>query len=61
MGRIKSRKLWATIATAVLVVCNRKLGLGLEAQDLAALAGLVATYLVAQGFVDGESEKRGEK
>ena len=52
MDRIKSRKLWATVATAMLVVVNRKLGLGLEPGDLATLAGLVATYLVAQGLVD---------
>lgn len=52
MERIKSRKLWVTVITVLLVVCNRKLGLGLEAQDLAALAGLVATYLVAQGIVE---------
>ena len=52
MDKIKSRKLWATVATALLVLCNRKLGLGLDAADLATLAGLVATYLVAQGIVD---------
>ena len=56
MDRFKSRKLWATVATAVLVVLNRKLELGLDAADLATLAGLVATYLVAQGLVD-----KGEK
>ena len=57
MDKIKSRKLWATVATALLVLCNRKLGLGLDAADLATLAGLVATYLVAQGIVDKEQDK----
>jgi hypothetical protein len=57
VDKIKSRKLWATVATALLVLCNRKLALGLDAADLATLAGLVATYLVAQGIVDKEQDK----
>ena len=52
MNKLKSRKLAAAALTALLVVCNRKLGLGLDTADLATLAGLAAAYVLGQGVAD---------
>lgn len=45
------RRLIVTLATAALVVLNRKLGLGLETQELVVLAGLAAAYVLQSGHV----------
>lgn len=52
LDKLKSRKLAATVAMCLLVVLNRKLALGLDAADLATLAGLAAAYVVGQGVAD---------
>lgn len=56
LDKLKSRKLIATLALAVLVVLNRKLALGLDATDLGTIAGTVAAYCVGQGLVDAKAE-----
>lgn len=58
VDKLKSRKLAAAVAMAVLVILNRKLALGLDAADLATLAGLAAAYVIGQGVADhGKSAK----
>jgi len=52
MDKLKSRKLAAAAIAALLVVLNRKLGLGLDAADLATLAGVAAAYVLGQGVAD---------
>ncbi|MBM4346401.1 MAG: hypothetical protein FJ100_23745 [Deltaproteobacteria bacterium] len=58
IDKLKSRKLVASVCAALLVVLNRKLGLGLDATDLATLAGLAAAYVIGQGVADhGKASK----
>jgi hypothetical protein len=52
-----ARRLAVTLATAGLVALNRKLGLGLEAADVAALAGVVVAYLAQSAVRQGKAEK----
>lgn len=52
IDKLKSRKLIATVALALLVVANRQFHLGLEATDLGTLAGLAAAYVIGQGVAD---------
>ncbi len=59
MGRIKSRKLWVTVLTGLLVAVNDRLGLGLSQEALLGLVALAVAYLAAQGWVDGRAEARG--
>ena len=51
------RRLVVTLATAALVALNRRLGLGMEAADVAALAGLAAAY-VAQSAAKSIAEAK---
>ena len=54
MDKLKSRKLLATLSTVLLVVLNRKLGLGLDAVDVGTIASVTAAYCIGQGFVDAK-------
>lgn len=58
MDKLKSRKLITTLLVALLVVLNRKLGLGLDAADQATLAGLAAAYVLGQGMADNGKAKQ---
>ena len=52
--KLKSRKLWAFIATFVMAIANFVFGLGMPAQDVLYLVGLTASYLLGQGYVDAK-------
>ena len=54
-SKINSRKLLITVLTSLLVVLNGKLKIGLDGVTIAALSGLVATYVISQGYVDGKN------
>ena len=55
--KLKSRKLWAFIATFVIALANFVFGLGMPAQDVLYLVGLTASYLLGQGYVDAKQQK----
>lgn len=61
MDRFKSRKFWLTVATALLLACNQRLGLGLDEDTVLGIAGLVVAYLAAQGWVDGRGSRSPEE
>lgn len=60
MGKLKSRKFILVVATAMLTICNDGLGLGLPAESIMTIVGLVASYCVSQGYVDGKAKEAGE-
>ena len=51
-GKLKSRKLWVTIAVGVLFVANGAFGF-LPPETLQTLLIVACTYLFGQSFVDG--------
>lgn len=57
MQKLKSRKFILTVATAILTVCNDGLGLGLPSESIMQIVGLVAAYVVGQGYVDGKEKE----
>lgn len=57
LDKLKSRKFWVAIATALLVALNDQLGLGMSDAQLQDLVMTAAAYLVGQGYVDGQQEK----
>ena len=52
MEKLKSRKFWITIGTAILIIANRALGLGIDDETITKLIALVAAYDVGQGLAD---------
>ena len=53
-NKLKSRKLWAAIATALVVVANQVFDFGLKDAATTQIVAVIITYLVAQGYVDGK-------
>ena len=59
MEKLKSRKFILVVATAILTICNDGLGLGLPTESILSIVGLVASYVVGQGYVDGKEKEAG--
>ena len=53
---LKSRKLWAFIITALLVVANNIFSLGWPTNDVLYLITLTASYILGQGYVDAKQQ-----
>ncbi len=52
MDRLKSRKLWVTIAAGALVAFGEQFGIVLDDATVLSLVGLVAAYVGGQAVVD---------
>ena len=50
--RLKSRKFWVAVLTALGVFLNEALDLGVRQETLQELAIIVSAYLLGQSFVD---------
>ena len=50
--KLKSRKFWIAVVSAILVVANDGLGLNLDRDTIMTLAGIVISYLLGQSYVD---------
>lgn len=60
--KLKSRKLWVTVATFILYGANSAFGLNLGPDVLDQLAIVVSAYLVGQSAVDyGQARERAQK
>src|SRR5690606_555114 len=51
-SKFKSRKFWMAVVTAVLVVLNDGLNLGIDSETVLAFAGIVATFIIGESAVD---------
>jgi len=54
MEKIKSRKFWMVVVSAVLLVLNEGLGLKVPTDTVLSFAGVVMAYLFGQSYVDGK-------
>ena len=59
MKKLKSRKFILVVAAAILTVCNDGLGWGLPTESIMSVVGLVASYVIGQGYVDGKEKEAG--
>lgn len=50
--KLKSRKLWITIVTAILIAFNDALGVGLDEETITQLVAVVGAYVLGQSAVD---------
>jgi len=50
--KLKSRKFWLTFLTAILIILNRALGLGIDDETITKLVGLIIGYDIGQGVAD---------
>lgn len=52
LERLRSRKLWAAIIAAVVIIADRQLSLGLDDTAVQSLTALVVAYILGQAYVD---------
>lgn len=54
MSKLKSRKFWMAVVSAVLVVLNEGLDLGISSETVLTFAGLVATFILGESVIDAK-------
>ncbi|MBC7340940.1 MAG: hypothetical protein H5U02_00540 [Clostridia bacterium] len=60
--KLKSRKFWMALVSAVLLVANEGLGLNLPEDVIVPFAALVISYILGEAIVDAAAaKKRGEE
>lgn len=57
MEKLKSRKLWVAIITAVLVALNDQLQLGFTQDSLISFVTIAVGYILGQSHVDAKKEQ----
>lgn len=60
MQKFKSRKFWMAVVTAILVILNDGLDLGIDHETVLAFAGLVISWILGESAVD-TARARGAK
>lgn len=60
-SKLLSRKFILAVVTAVLIVLNDGLDLGIDSQTVLAFAGIIATYIVGESAVDVARKPQGGK
>jgi len=54
MTKLKSRKFWLAVASALFIILNEGLGLNVPEESVAYIAGIVAAYIVGEAYVDSK-------
>lgn len=54
MDKLKSRKFWMAVATAVLIIANEGLSLNIPKDAVLQVVGVVISYILGQSFVDAK-------
>ena len=57
--KLKSRKLWITVAVAMAILLVQVFEIPVDIEAIMVLAGLGASYNVAQGWVDASGAQAG--
>ena len=52
MSKLKSRKFWMAVVTALLVIANEGLDLNLPSDAIKTVAAVVIGYLIGEGLAD---------
>tara|TARA_R100000808_G_scaffold8880_1_gene24784 strand:+ start:774 stop:947 length:174 start_codon:yes stop_codon:yes gene_type:complete len=54
-SKLKSRKLWMSVISGVLVVLNEGLGIGIDSNTVLGFSGIIMSYILGQSFVDAKN------
>ena len=60
MDRLKSRKFLMALATALLMILNEGLDLGIPADVYGWIVGVVIAWILGESYVDGKAAGGGE-
>jgi len=60
MDRLKSRKFLMALATALLMILNEGLALGIPADVYGWIVGVVIAWILGESYVDGRAAGGGE-
>lgn len=55
IDRLKSRKFLMAVATALLIVLNEGLDLGIPADAYGWFVGVVISYIIGESYIDGKA------
>lgn len=58
LQRLKSRKFLMALASAIFIVLNEGLELGIPADAYGWLIGVVISYIVGESFIDASAAKK---
>ena len=51
---LRSRKLWVTTGSMLLMFLNDRYQLGIDSETIIGMSGLGAAYVIGQSYVDGK-------
>tara|TARA_R110002050_G_scaffold195770_1_gene330677 strand:- start:89 stop:262 length:174 start_codon:yes stop_codon:yes gene_type:complete len=54
-NKLKSRKLWMSIISGVLLIMNEGLGIIVDTNTILSFSGIIMSYILGQSFVDGKN------
>jgi len=54
MEKLKSRKFWMAVVTAVLIVMNEGLGWKIPVETVVSFAAVILGWVFAEAYVDGK-------
>jgi uncharacterized membrane protein len=54
--KLSSRKFMVTLAGVITVIANDYFGIGFEKETILSVVGLMMSYVVGQGYVDGKEK-----
>jgi len=57
MNKFKSRKFWLAVISAVLVVLNDGLGLGIDNNTVFAFVGIIMSFIFGEAYIDAKKVK----
>lgn len=60
LDRIKSRKFLMAFFTALLIICNEGLDLGIDPDSYTWIVGVVSAWILGESYVDGRAAGGGE-
>ncbi len=55
LTRLKSRKFLMALASAIFIILNEGLGLGVPADAYAWMVGVVVAYILGEAYTDGKA------
>lgn len=57
MSKFKSRKFWMSVISALLVIANEGLELGISSETVMTFAALIASFIFSEAYIDGKRAK----
>lgn len=61
MRKLKSRKFWMAVVTALLVIANEGLDLNLPEEAIMSIVAVVLGYIFGEAYVDGKKISKGDQ